>query len=215
MRKEISMARTFSRFATCGLVMAAIVVAAPTSGEEEQAIRERYTARAVSMGTSNPPVIPPGKTAVLDINVTRWTTAEERDFLLTELAEGGQQALTRALRKQKETGWIRVTGPRQGGGTSTFPSERLRYARQIVAESGERRLILGLDRPISMYETRNRPRWRNHDVTLMVIDLDAEGNGQGQLAIGVQLALNAETSTLTIENFGTEPVRLTSVSRQK
>jgi hypothetical protein len=166
------------------------------------------------MGTSTPPVLPPGQTATLDINITRWSTDAEREALFAALAEGGQAALTPALRNQQETGWLRVTGP--GSGRSlTLPSERLRYAREMVAEDGSRRLVLALDRPISMYEARRRPRWRDHDVTLMVLDLDAEGNGEGQLAIGVQLDLDTEKGTLTIETFGTEPVRLTRVRQER
>jgi hypothetical protein len=179
--------------------------------EETEEFRERFSARAVAMGTSNPPILPRGRTAVLDINITRWTTEEERENLFDELAEGGQRSLTRALARQDQTGWVRVTGPTGSGRVTAFPSERLRYAREMRNETGERRIILALDRPLSLYETTNRPRWRSHDITIFVIDFDSEGNGVGQLAIGVRMDLDAETDTLTIENFGTEPVRLTNV----
>jgi hypothetical protein len=94
-----------------------------------------------------------------------------------------------------------------------FPSERLRYAREFKREGGGRRLVLGLDRPISFAESVRQPRWRDYDITLVVIDLDAEGNGEGQLAMGVRLAVDQEKRALVIENFGTEPVRLTRVSK--
>lgn len=95
---------------------------------------------------------------------------------------------------------------------TNFPSERLRFARQIPLDGGGRRIILALDRPISMYEAATRPRWRNHDVTVFFLDLDADNVGAGQLAIGVRLEVDSETNTLTVENFGTEPVRLSHVS---
>jgi hypothetical protein len=95
-----------------------------------------------------------------------------------------------------------------------MPSERLRYARQIPLENGGRRIVLGLDRPITMSEAVNQPRWRNFDVTLFFIDLDAENVGEGQLAIGVRLTVEEETNTLKIQNFATEPVRLTRVTPQ-
>jgi hypothetical protein len=47
---------------------------------------------------------------------------------------------------------------------------------------------------------------------IFFIDLDAEGAGAGQLAIGVQLEVDTDTNTLKVQSFGTEPVRLTSVS---
>jgi len=61
--------------------------------------------------------------------------------------------------------------------------------------------------------TTRRPRWRDYDLTFIVLDIDAEGGGNGQLAVGVQLDFQYATKTLVIENFGTEPVRLNSVRR--
>jgi hypothetical protein len=151
----------------------------------------------------------------LDINITRWSTEAEREALFGELVEKGQQGLITALRKQQETGWVRITGPTERGSMTTFPSERFRYARETIKEDGSRRVVLAFDRPISVYEAARRPRWRDYDMTLLVMDLDAEGNGIGQLAIGVQLEFQAETRTLVIENFGTEPVRLTSVRQTR
>jgi len=200
---------------TTVLVLSVVVVAVATATAEDgrEDVNERFLARAVVMGTSNPPVIPPGTTATIDIVITRWTTDGERDALFDTLAADGQRQLVRDLRRQDETGWIRVTGP-SGRATrmTTFPSERLRFARQMPLDGGGRRIILALDRPISMYEAVNRPRWRNHDVTVFFIDLDAENVGAGQLAIGVQLEVNSETNTLTVESFGTEPVRLIRVT---
>ena len=209
-----AMTRTFKLFAASALSLAVIMLAlTPVSAQDEQ-VRERFRAVAMAMGTSNPPILPRGRTASLDINITRWSTDEEREMLFGELVENGQPALVSALRSQEETGWMRVTGPSQGGSATRFPSERLRYARQTVEEDGSRRIVLAFDRPISMYEAVRRPRWRDHDITFLVMDLDAEGNGDGQLSIGVQLAFKYDTKTLVIENFGTEPVRLTRISQR-
>jgi hypothetical protein len=52
-------------------------------------------------------------------------------------------------------------------------------------------------------------------MSLLVMDVDAEGNGEGQLAMGVQLSVDMEKKTLVVENFGTEPVRLTKIQRRK
>ena len=198
-------------------VLGVIVLAAGLAGadEPEGKFRQTYSAQAIAMGTSNPPILPPGKTARVDINITRWSTDEEREALFAELIENGQPALINALRKQKETGWIRVADPTRGGSLTFGPSERLRYAREIKGEDGSRRLVLALDRPISMYEMRTQPRWRKYDMTLLVMDVDAEGKGSGQLAIGVQLAFKSDTKTLVVENFGTEPVRLTNIRQTK
>lgn len=190
-----------------------VVLLAPSGvavGQEEE-FRERFEARAIAMGTSNPPVIPRGRSVTLQINVTRWTADEERETLFAQLKENGQEGLVDALRDQDETGSTRV---RNTASRSAFPNERLRYARQIDLGDGNRRIVLALDRPISMWEAARRPRWNDYDMTLIVMDVDENGEGEGQLAMGVRLALNEETNELSIESFGSEPVRLTRVRRR-
>ncbi len=149
----------------------------------------------------------------LQINITRWTTEEERAALFAQLVENGQEGLVKALQKQEETGWARPRG-RGAAARSTFPSERLRYSRQIDLGEGKRRIILALNRPISFWEAMNRPRWNDYDMTLIVMDVDEKGEGEGQLAMGVRLELNLETKQLIIENFGSEPVRLTRIRKR-
>ena len=141
-------------------------------------------------------------------------------MLLTELKENGQASLVSKLQNQEETGWVvnrsattRSSTARAMAGTSA-PSQRLRYAWQIDQGAGKRRIVAALDRPIGFAEASRQPRWRDHDVTLIVLDVDKKGNGEGQLAIGVQLAFEPETKKLVIENFGSEPVRLNNVRRR-
>jgi hypothetical protein len=189
-----------------------LALAGPSASAQEK-LRQSFTAFAVAMGTSNPPVLPAGRTATLQITITRWTTDEERVALLSELVENGQEGLVKSLQDQDETGFVRVTTP-SARRRSSFPSERLRYAREFPRDDGGRRIVLALDRYISFYEAASMPRWRDYDVTLIVMDLDAEGNGEGQLAMGVRLAINDQRQ-LVIENFGTEPVRLTRIRMNK
>jgi predicted 2-oxoglutarate/Fe(II)-dependent dioxygenase YbiX len=179
---------------------------------EEEEFRETFNATAVAMGTSNPPVLPIGSRATLQINITRWTSDEERNEILTQLRENGQQGLSTALAKQPETGWVRVTSTTRGK-RFTPPSERLRYARQLVREDGTRRIILAMDRPIGFVEAVSRPRYRDYDVTMLVLDVNKKGEGEGQLALGVRMQLD-DQNNLKIENFGTEPVRLMNVRKR-
>jgi hypothetical protein len=148
----------------------------------------------------------------IQINVTRWTTDEEREKLFAVLVEKGQKDLIDALQDSEETGWVRVVG--RTVSRNPFPSERLRYARQIDLGEGKRRIVLATDRYISFYEARSNPRTRDYDMSLLVMDVDAEGNGEGQLAMGVQLSVDTEKKTLVVENFGTEPVRLTKIRKR-
>jgi len=205
--------RTFVRWAFAGAIALALIMAVMPIAQAQEETRESFSAFAVAMGTSNPPIMPAGQTTTFQITITRWTAPEERNALLAQLIENGQEALIKALQKTEETGFIRATG--RAAARSTFPSERLRYAFQFPGEEGKRRIVLALDRPISMWEAVNSPRWRDYDMTLIVLDVDAEGKGEGQLAMGVQMGVNQEEKKLVIENFGTEPIRLTRVTKTK
>lgn len=196
-----------------GIALAVFICGTAAAQDEEKEFRETYEAFAVAMGTSNPPVIPPGRSTTLQININRWTTDEERGRLFLTLIDKGQKDLVDALQDQEETGFVRVTG--RASARNPFPSERLRYARQWDLGGGKRRIVLATDRYISLYEQRNQPRTRDYDVSFIVMDVDAEGNGEGQLALGVQLGVDTEKKTLVVENFGTEPVRLTNIRQRK
>jgi hypothetical protein len=199
------------------LVLLSFALASVASAQDEkdkkEEFKETYEAFAVAMGTSNPPVIPTGRSTTLQINITRWTTDEEREKLFAILIEKGQEKLVDALQDTEETGFLRVTGSPTM--RNPFPSERLRYARQIDLGEGKRRIVLATDRYISFYEARNQPRTRDYDMSLLIMDVDKDGNGEGQLAMGVRLQVDTEKKTLVVENFGTEPVRLTKIHRRK
>ncbi len=137
--------RTIVRWASAGAIAIALTLAFMPAAQAQEKTRESFSAFAVAMGTSNPPVLPPGQTTTFQITITRWTTPEERDALLAQLIENGQEALIKALQKTEETGFIRATG--RAAARSTFPSERLRYAFQFPGEEGRRRIVLALDRP--------------------------------------------------------------------
>lgn len=198
----------FGRIISAALVFTLVMAVASAATAQEE-FRETYSAFAVFMGTANPPVARTGGNATIQISVTRWTTEEERLQLFAALIEKGQGELVRALQKQKETGFVRVVSPSPRSGR---PSERLRYAREF-RQDGKRRLVLALDRPIPFAESVYRPRWRDYDISLITLDLDEEGSGEGQAAVGVRMKVDEEKKVLEIENFGSEPVRLTSVRR--
>jgi hypothetical protein len=170
---------------TRSLVIVVSVMMMVATANAQEKLRETYNMMALAMGTSNPPVMRPGTTANLQITIQRWSTDEERLELLTELDENGAEGLVKVLRKQKETGFAQVTG--RASARNPFPSERLRYAREYRLENGNRRIVLALDRYISLYEAARRPRWNDYDVSLIVMDIDEEGKGTGQLAMGVRL----------------------------
>src|SRR5687767_8137521 len=78
-------------------------------------------------------------TSPLDIVIDRWSSEDERQQLL-EALKRDQDALLNALRDLAPVGRIR---------TPTSLGWDLRYASASPAEDGERRIVIGTDRPMS------------------------------------------------------------------
>ncbi len=64
---------------------------------------------------------------------------------------------------------------------------------------------------MSFWELRNQPRSVEYDFTLAELRLSKDGKGEGKLATAAKISWNPRTSTIEIENYGIEPVRLTAV----
>jgi hypothetical protein len=163
---------------------------------------EHLTAFAVDM--SNTAVRT--RTGTIDIVINRWSTDQERDQLLSTLREGGTDALLRALQKIKDpAGYIRT--PSSIG----YP---LRFARQITMADGGRRIIIATDRYVSFLEATTQPRSVDYPFMLVDIRIGADGKGTGKLMPLAKVTAN-EDHTVEIENYASEPVRLTEVRELK
>jgi hypothetical protein len=183
------------------LTVAGITTVAPGGTASAAKPVERLTAFAVDMSN----MAGARNTATVDIAIERWTTDAERDQLRAALREGGADGLLRALQKQKEVGRI------SSAGSLGYP---LRFARQAASPSGGRRIVLGTDRLISFLELRDQPRTVNYPFMVIDIRLDASGKGEGKLMPVAKITEDRD-HIVEIENYASEPVRLTSVQSKK
>jgi hypothetical protein len=159
---------------------------------------ERLEATTVNMSN----VGRPGADRV-EIVIERWSTERQRDELISTLKDKGSDALLSALQKLPRVGYIR----RVGGGSIGWD---LHFARERKLDDGGRQIVVATDRPMSFWEAANRPRSADYDFTLADIRFDGDGKGVGKLAVAAKISINA-TGAIEIENFATEPVRLTDV----
>ena len=173
---------------------------------QEEKLEERYTAFGVSLGS--------GISGVLNITITRWSTAEERSLLINSLIQDGQEKTVELLRDQEETGWARTQGGRGMGG---MPSSRLHYAYQHE-QDGKRYITVVTDRTMRMGEVARDTRSSEYDISAIAMELTKEGDeetGSGVFYPAVKFGFNKEKNTLEIEYLGTQPIRLTSIKRDK
>jgi hypothetical protein len=197
---EASMRHQPRFLAVCFVTTAAVVASNWTAFAAKPV--ERLTAFAVDM--SNLAVRT--RAGTIDIVINRWSTDQERDTLVSALREGGNDGLLKALQKIKDpAGYIRT--PQSIG----YP---LRFARQIPTPDGGRRIIVATDRYVSFLEATNQPRSVDYPFMLVDIRLGPDGKGTGKLMPVAKITMNTD-HVVEIENYASEPVRLTEVRELK
>lgn len=169
------------------------LVAIPTSGVAEDDLPLNMQANAgMQVG---------GRTSMMDLTVTEWTTPEEREHLIKTLVNDGQEALRQALQDVSTKGRVNRRG--QMG-------INWRYAFQYE-KSGGRTIVMASDRPINAEEMISRTiTQRDFSITLAIIELDEEDRGAGTLFLGATFAVGAD-GRLEMTQAGTHGIHLGNV----
>jgi hypothetical protein len=160
---------------------------------------------ATSVNLSNVGTASPGR---LEIVIERWSSERERNELIGVLRDKGSDALLSKLQKMPRVGYIRDANGKSIGWD-------LHFARERKLEDGGRQIVLATDRPISAWEAFNRPRSADYEFTIADIRFDGDGKGVGKLAVAAKITTDDKTGAIEIENFSSEPVRLTEVVSSK
>ena len=166
---------------------------------QSDSVPMKFTATAINM---DPTVNL--SAAFVDITVTRWTADAERKRLVDLLGAQGQTALQRAVHDLPRVGTIK---------TPDTLSYDLRYARRIPGEDGGEQIILMTDREIAIWEKQSMSRTVDYPFMVIELRLNKEGRGEGKLTVATKLGVN-KAGQLVMENYGTQPVRLSNVKRE-
>jgi hypothetical protein len=189
----MSPVRQFALIAGC-LTIATVALAQRPDG----ALPLRLT--AVAIGTGG--VFTPGVASQVDIQVTRWSGADETTKLLAVLKEKGPEALLDALQDTKPVGTIRTPGNL---------AYDLRYAQQEMVGDGIQRIVLITDRPVSMWEAVNRPRTIDYPFTFIELRLNKAGEGEGKLNLATRIDVSRSGRMVQLENYDSQPIMLKEV----
>lgn len=161
----------------------------------------RFTAFNVSMTS--------GMAGVTDIVIERWTTDEERAALLDLVAGasmkvGGQTTLLEALQKIKpRTGYIR---------TPNSIGWDLKYCRENMLPDGTRQIVIATDKPVSMGAAMRGARVMDYPFTFIEMRMKPNEKGEGKMLVAT--AIEVKDGRLQLENYGQEPVQLTSITEE-
>jgi hypothetical protein len=177
--------------------VAAAVGLTVAAAAQSNGLGERFTATAMDMDR--------GTTTQIQIVVDRWSSEAQRSRLLDVLTNQGPERLLDAIQDQPKVGYIR---------TSTSLAWDLRYAHRTPGEDGGERVVVITDRPIAFWETASGARTLDYPFTVVDIRMPREGDGQGMLSVAAMITRDAG-GEITIENWGTQPIRLTHVHAEQ
>jgi hypothetical protein len=192
------MTSTIRKLAMLGLPVLAVLALALGAHAQTSGQPERFTAMAVNMDT--------GRNQTVEIVVNRWSTEKERDKLLSTLMDKGPEKLLDVLQDAPKVGYIR---------SLSSIGWDLHYARRAPMPEGGERVVIATDRPVSFWEASNQPRSIDYPFTVIEMHLNAEGEGDGTTSVATKITADKENKIITLENYGTTPVRLQNVKREK
>jgi len=188
--------RNVGRLFISALAAIALTLSAGRSLAEEPKTIETFMAYAVSQNVN--------KTSVVRIGVQRWSTDAERSAYLTLLRDKGQPALMDAMQKAEPVGYIRLANSR---------GYELKYARSNALPDGTRQVVLALDRPLSFGEVLGSTvDTQQYNFAFVELRFPKKGKGEGKLAPATMISIDPQTGQIEIENYTTQPVRLSSIT---
>jgi len=163
---------------------------------------ERFQATANNMsGVGRSGVIGP-----VDIIIDRYSSEQERNRFLAVLSERGPDALLKVFQDAPSIG--RLAAPGRIG-------YDIRYAVELPAEGGGRRIVVATDRLMSFMEARNQPRTVDYPFTVVELKLKADGTGEGRASIYARIEVDTSSNTIVLEDLGIQPVTLMNVRASK
>jgi hypothetical protein len=191
-----------------GIIAASVLAMAAVAAPVAQTTGDKLEITAFAINMSN---IATGANAVVQINIDKWSTPEERERLITTMLEKGSDALLRELQKLPVKGRFRIPNARRPDPHQLALGHDIRYAWEAPLPEGGRRIVLLTDRYIGFQEARNQPRTIDYPFTLMEIRVDKEGKGEGKAAVATKISFDKGKKQIELENYSSEPVRLNEV----
>jgi len=160
---------------------------------------ERYRAFAVNLSTQDL-----GSPTMVDLVIERWSTDAEEARLVEAFQKSSDALLTALQAVEPRAGFIRLPGE---------TGWDIRYANKAKGEDGGWQIVILTDRRIGFREAADRPRTIDYPFTLVEIHVNDDGVGEGRASVYTKIRWDAETRTLELENYGSEPVRLQQLKK--
>jgi hypothetical protein len=144
----------------------------------------------------------PGQTPVV-ITIDRWSTAGEREQLLTVLRERGRDGLLEMMQSVRRVGAIRIPGSL---------NYDFHFALRGEAPGGMAVTLIA-DRPVGFTEAVEGPRTLDYRFMVIQVQLNSIGQGGGRLSMVTKVEVDAVTGEINLETWEDLFVTLRSLRR--
>ncbi len=162
-----------------------------------QATPQRFRALAADLSGRGRPA------QTVEIEIRHWSTDGQRDQLLQVLRDKGQDAMLDVLQKMPVVGSIR---------TPDTLAYDLHYARSQPWGDGGEQVLIATDRYINYWEAANGSRRLQYPFTVIQLRVDGNGEGEGRLSLATKVI--AAGREIVLENYDTQPILLTGLTRE-
>jgi hypothetical protein len=198
MERQVRILKRSTNAAVVLFSLTFLAAAASSAPSQPEAAKQSFTATAVANNNVASGV------GTVYIDITRWSSEDERAKLVATLKKDGPAALLDELQDMKPTGSIR---------TPDSVAYDLRYAHQSETDEGGRRIVLATDRPMGFWEAHARPRTVDYPFTVIQMEIGRDGTGKGTLSYATRIT--EAGGVIALEGFATSPIMLTQIQARK
>jgi hypothetical protein len=161
-------------------------------------IQSRFTFKVANAQAAGP-----SGDSRLELVVNKWSTDAERDRVLAALKENGADKIGDAIGREYAVGYMHWPGNL---------NYALRYAYRVPRPDGGEDVIVGVDRPISLWWNAGGATSAAQPVVLQ-LRLNKDGRGEGKLS--TKVTANTTAKTIVADDFASAPSTLIEVQREE
>ena len=188
------------RAAVSAVVAALLVAPALAAQTRSPSLPLAFAAQLVNLNTQ---INLPRQTP-LDITVTRWSTAGEREQLITSLRQNGLKGLLEMMQTVERVGVIRIPG------TLNYD---FHFALRSEDRGGNQSITLITDRPVGFDEAVEGPRTLEYRFMVIQLNVNAIGRGEGRMSIATKIDVDRLTGEINLETWENLYVTLRDLRR--
>ena len=166
---------------TTSLAVIATLVLAPAVVAQTPDVMERFT----FVVPNQPESTVDGK-GPLQLNVHRWSTDDERDTVVSTLADAGPAKLLDAFRDVRTAGYLKWPGGLE---------YTVHYARQVTRPDGQTEVVLVVDRPLWVWwdaGTGEAKQPGDTPFSVVQIRIGNQNQGEGRISSGLSVTSDKE-----------------------